>query len=165
MQAPRQLRRRRGCSAGCLWRTPPRMHEEHCCQQPGIHAGGQAVGLYPRLPVDWSQSIASLGTATCATGGVGVLADPLRAWIPAKGNSWEMATIRQARPSARRTTSALVSVGLALSASDVGLRTHRSARSICAVERKAMSRRARAWCEPEPPCHRRRPVRALGTRR
>ena len=34
-------------------------------------AGGQAIGLYPRLPVDWSQSIASLGTASCATGGLG----------------------------------------------------------------------------------------------
>src|ERR1700722_9943696 len=91
------------------------MHEEHCRQQSGIHTGGQAVGLHPRLPVEWSQSVASLGAASCATGGLGVLADPLLAWIPAKGNSWEMATIRQVRPSARRTTTALVSVGLALS--------------------------------------------------
>ena len=71
VQAPRQVRRRRGCPAGCRRRTPSRMYEEHCRQQSGIYPGGQAIGQYPRLPVDWSQSIASLGAASCAPGGLG----------------------------------------------------------------------------------------------
>ena len=72
VQATRQARRRRGGSAGGGRCTPPRMHQEHRHQQSGIHRCGQTTGPYPQLSIDRSQGAASLGTASCATHGLGL---------------------------------------------------------------------------------------------
>ena len=50
---------------GC---TPPRLHEKHRREQPGVHYCRKAIGLYPSLPIDWAQSIASLGTTALTEG-------------------------------------------------------------------------------------------------
>jgi restriction system protein len=62
------------------------VHEEHRHQQSGIHGCGQTTGPYPQLSIDRPQSAASLGTASCATRGLGLA----RSRAKANSEGWRL---------------------------------------------------------------------------
>jgi hypothetical protein len=57
----RQIGGRRGRPAGGLRRPPPRVRQEHCGEQPGIHQCRKVIGAHSRMPIDRPQSLTSLG--------------------------------------------------------------------------------------------------------